>query len=402
MLAYRVDRTNPELWSTNCVNRDPSHPCYVLLSAQPQMGGVFNTRQDTPYDPFPGQGNVTELTNITTPSLQSHYGYNSNVTIHEILEEDGVISFRAEVTPNVTYQEIWENLSAGASADEYKGEITSWNLSAGAELDRDNSAVLFVKKSRVTSSPIPGKVSLVKFNIANPTTSTAIFQLKYSLDNGKTWTLAKTLAGNDRVTLEKNSECMASYTFDEIDPDTKADLQLRIEEFSGVANQKCSIGNLEFHMVPPDNPAEGLAFILPDTEYVVASKPDCPVTFFYRGDNQVTNIDYTWTAGAYTGTGNYTFTQPLDKTDNPSEEAIIQLTGIEEYGSYELNMNITAVNGINLSSPLSAASSAQIQVIPFIPVKRPLVEEYTGLNCTACPKGYVFMETMRQEKEICL
>lgn len=399
MLAYRVDRTNPELWSTNRVNRDPSHPCYVLLSAQPQLGGVFNTRQDTPYDPFPGEGGITELTNLTTPSLQSFYGYNSNVTIHGISEEEGVITFTAEATPNETFPETWSNLSSQEVDGAYAGSVASWTPSAGAQIDRENSTVTFVKKSQITSSPIAGKVSLVKFTITNPTSSSAIFQLKYSLD-GKTWKLAKTLAGEERVTLEKNSKYTASYTFDEIDPDTAPDLRLRILEFSGLTNQTCTVGDLEFHMVPgASGSADGLAFMLPENEYIVASQPDCPVSFFYRGDSMVESVGYTWTAGTSTGSGTYTFTTPLDNAENSSAVAEIPLSGIDNYGEYELNMSITAVNGSKLSTPLAAVSPVQITVIPFKPVKRPLVEEYTGLNCSACPKGYVFMETMHREKE---
>lgn len=399
MLAYRVDRTDPELWSTNRVNRDPSHPCYVLLSAQPQIGGVFNTRQDTSYDPFPGQGNITELTNTTTPSLQSFYGYNSNVTLHEISENDGVISFRAQATPNETYSEIWSRLSTEIVGGAYAGSIASWSPSAGALIDRENSAVTFVKKSQITSSPIAGKVSLVKFTVTNPTNSSAIFQLKYSLNGGKTWTLAKTLAGDDRVTLEKGTSYTASYTFDEIDPDTKADLQLRILEFSGVTTQTCAIGDLEFHMVPAPNAGEGLVFMLPDMEYVVASDPEYPISFFYRGEGKIESVGYSWNAGAFSGEGTHLFKTPLDNGENSTEVAKISLDGIDTYGKYPVDMIVTSVNGNRLPTPIAAVESGVIQVIPFMPVKRPLVEEYTGLNCSACPKGYVFMETMRRDKK---
>ena len=396
MLAYRVDRTDPELWSTNRVNRDPSHPCYVLMSAQPQYGGVFNTRQDTPFDPFPGEGGVTELTNLTDPSLLSFYGYNSNVTLHDISENDGLISFRAEATPNETYTESWSKLSSQPTDGAYSGSIASWTPASGAQIDRENSVVTFVKKSQLTSSPIPGKVSLVKFPISNPTGSTAIFQLKYSLDGGKTWTLAKTLAGDDRVTLAKGTQYTASYTFDEVDPDTKADLQLRIVEFSGVTGQTCSVGDLEFHMVPGEDPAKGLVFMLPENECIVASQPDCRVSFFYRGEDRVESMAYTWSGGKFSGGGDFTFTEPLDK-ENSSVDVKIPLEGIDAYGKYELNMSLTSVNGTPLSSPLQALNSVEIEIVPFIPVKRPLVEEYTGLNCSACPKGYVFMESMHRD-----
>ncbi|MGN0237852.1 MAG: M6 family metalloprotease domain-containing protein, partial [Lepagella sp.] len=399
MLAYRVDRTDPTLWSTNRVNRNPNHPCYLMLSADPQFGGAFNRREDTEHDTFPGAGNVTELTNTTYPSLQSYYGFNSNVTIHQIAEEDGVISFVADAIPNQSYTEQWSHLFDNAVSGAFKGSIASWTPASGAEIDRDNSRITFIKKSQITSDPIPGKVSLVKFPIYNPTSASAMFQVKYSLDGGNSWKVVNNMAGDDRVSLDANTECVASFSFDEIDLDNNADLQIRVIEFSGVTNQRCSIGDMEFYMVRPSVSVEGLAFMLTEDDYIVATDPKCEVSFFYRGDDTINSVDYSWTLGEAAGTGSYSFPEPLNKDDNSNHVASISLEDVGLVGDYELTMELTAVNGVDLSEPLAAVSPVNVHVIPFMPVKRPLVEEFTGLNCTACPKGYVFMEQMRRDKE---
>lgn len=36
-------------------------------------------------------------------------------------------------------------------------------------------------------------------------------------------------------------------------------------------------------------------------------------------------------------------------------------------------------------------------MIPFVPVNRPLVEEYTGLWCGYCPVGYIALETLKED-----
>lgn len=398
MLVYRVDRTEPELWVTNQVNRDPEHPRYAFLSAKPQYGGNMNRREDTGYDPFPGLGNVSELTNQTSPSLQSWYGYNSNVTLHDITEADGEITFRAEASANLSYSEKWSELSDADEQGSYRGSIASWTPGAGAEIDRVNSEVTFVKKSQITSSPIAGKVNMLKFKARNATTASATFQVKYSLDGGANWHVAKTLGGDDRITLGKGSELAASYSFEDIDPDVEADLQLRILEFSGVADQRCSISDLEFVMVPVPSAADGLLFVLPDNEYVDVTAPVCPVSFYYNGTSRVESVAYSWSAGSSQGTGSYTFPQPLGEEDNNSCEAPLSLGGIDDLGVHELDLKLTEVNCSALSTPLAPVRAADIRVIPFTPVTRPLVEEFTGLNCSACPKGYVFMETMHREQ----
>lgn len=398
MLLYRVDRTEPDLWTTNRVNQDPEHPRYAFLSAKPQYGGNMGRRQNTGYDPFPGLGNVTELTNSTSPSLQSWYGYNSNVTLHDIAEADGVITFRAEVTSNQTYSEKWSLLAQPDEQGACQGSIASWTTGAGAEIDRENSTVTFIKKSQVTSSPIAGKVNMVKFKARNATTASATFQLKYSLDGGNTWSTAKTIGGEDRVAVSKGSELAVSYSLEDIDPDTEADLQLRILEFSGLTDQRCSVSDLEFIMVPAPSAADGLLFVLPDNEYVDVTDPVCPVTFYYKGTSHVESVAYSWSAGSSSGTGEYAFVPVLEPSEAATQEVPLRLEGISDLGTHDLALELTAVNGTALSSPLGAMRPAEIRVIPFTPVTRPLVEEFTGLNCSACPKGYVFMETMHREQ----
>lgn len=90
MMVYRVDYTNPQVWKYNMTNCDPSHNYYELLRAQPYAD------YDSSYDPFPGKGRVTSLTNYTSPaSLRSWEGKETPLALINIQEDRqrGIISF---------------------------------------------------------------------------------------------------------------------------------------------------------------------------------------------------------------------------------------------------------------------------------------------------------------------
>lgn len=89
MMVYRVDMTDLQVWdlNNNSVNCDPSHNYYELLRAKPDIG------YDSDYDPFPGRGLVTSLTNYTSPSLRSWAGKECPLALINIREENFLITF---------------------------------------------------------------------------------------------------------------------------------------------------------------------------------------------------------------------------------------------------------------------------------------------------------------------
>ena len=62
MMVARVDSSNVNVWWQNTVNCNPNHMYYELLRAR------YNG-SDSEYDPFPGAGGVTSITNFTHPNL---------------------------------------------------------------------------------------------------------------------------------------------------------------------------------------------------------------------------------------------------------------------------------------------------------------------------------------------
>lgn len=68
---------------------------------------------------------------------------------------------------------------------------------------------------------------------------------------------------------------------------------------------------------------------------------------------------------------------------------------IAECGEYPFTIKLETSNGEANNDP-NRMGSDTMNVWPVIPVKRPLVEEYTGLRCGYCPRGYVAMEWMKE------
>ena len=107
MLVYRVDHTNEEVWSmtgsqANKVNVDPSHNHYILLQAAGESyyvdsDGNFQNWVRTGADPFPGERNVHELTNSTSPAnLKTWAGLTCDYELTNIQQAtDGTITFTA-------------------------------------------------------------------------------------------------------------------------------------------------------------------------------------------------------------------------------------------------------------------------------------------------------------------
>ena len=87
LTVWRVDSTDVRAWINNRVNVKPSHNHLELVRA----GGSTSTYPR--FDPFPGLGNVTELSALTTPALVTWKGIPVEKTIKNITEADGVITF---------------------------------------------------------------------------------------------------------------------------------------------------------------------------------------------------------------------------------------------------------------------------------------------------------------------
>lgn len=136
---------------------------------------------------------------------------------------------------------------------------------------------------------------------------------------------------------------------------------------------------------------------LPDRIYMEAGKSTTiPFTLTNRGITEIRNIDYVWSTGEKTGRGSHTFEKSIAGTYGAEGNGTIELSAIDAPGSYTFKIAVTRVNGKNNSESGNYAE-ASLRVTPFVPKKRPLIEEYTGLWCGYCPRGYVALEELNEK-----
>lgn len=227
MMIARVDSTDERVWWMNEVNCDPDHMYYDLLRAS-------YSGQDSGSDPFPGTAGVTEITNITDPSLQTWNKMFSPYIIKNITERNRVIGFDlTEDNSILTAVEDFETMpvTADLSATGVKGAYSNWDFVKCAIADPGDGnctgkqAVAMKKPSQLTTSrPLSIKPYMVTFTVYNPTSMSANVKLSYSDDQGETWTAPS----NGVLTVAGHSQSTASVMLP-----TDAPLMLRFNQTSG-------------------------------------------------------------------------------------------------------------------------------------------------------------------------
>lgn len=123
---------------------------------------------------------------------------------------------------------------------------------------------------------------------------------------------------------------------------------------------------------------------------------DALLTLRNNGNSPVNTIAYKYSInGGEEFTNTITTEEPL-APGLKTYEVLFPINAIVETGDYELELTVTDINGVPNEST-SATTKCEVDVFPYIPQHRPLVEEYTALGCGYCPRGYVAMEYISEE-----
>ncbi|MDE6559144.1 MAG: hypothetical protein K2K29_04600 [Muribaculaceae bacterium] len=118
---------------------------------------------------------------------------------------------------------------------------------------------------------------------------------------------------------------------------------------------------------------------------------DLTVEFINYGSENVTSADYTLAIGSESVKGTLNFNNPVATQE--SAAAIIPLSVPAERGDYAVTLTTDRLNNEeNLYA--NNTSEATLMARPWIPRKRVLVEEYSGLWCEWCPEAYVAMHQL--------
>lgn len=125
-----------------------------------------------------------------------------------------------------------------------------------------------------------------------------------------------------------------------------------------------------------------------------------------KGAHAVNNLNYVYSYDdGETFEGFVELFSDLESGFANTSSVTVPFKGIAEPGRHKLNVEITKANG-QLNEGANSSIECNVNVIPYVPVHRPLVEEYTGLWCGWCPRGFIAMEKLaedfgRKEVTIC-
>lgn len=120
-----------------------------------------------------------------------------------------------------------------------------------------------------------------------------------------------------------------------------------------------------------------------------------PATIINHGIAPVQEIGYSYSFGTVSGSGTYHLDVPVG-TSGKTGTVELPVKAAPELGKYDLRLTVDTNNGEPNNDP-NRTTQGMVNVWPKIPVTRPLVEEFTGLNCGFCPRGYVAMEYMKEQ-----
>ena len=132
----------------------------------------------------------------------------------------------------------------------------------------------------------------------------------------------------------------------------------------------------------------------PDSYILKDEKENVAITLVNYGKETLNTVDYTWSDGDDNGEGTLSLPEPLQPGARVTLP--IEIGPCTKVGTHTLSVTAETFNGQPNGDPRKT-STAKLYVMPFRAVNRPLVEEYTGLRCGYCPRGYVAMEEMTED-----
>ncbi|MDE6669955.1 MAG: hypothetical protein K2K26_09800 [Muribaculaceae bacterium] len=112
------------------------------------------------------------------------------------------------------------------------------------------------------------------------------------------------------------------------------------------------------------------------------------------GTANIESLEYSYEVAGQTKQGAVSLDMPLTPDLVNPKNVDLVFDGIDELGDTEVTVTLNKVNGQNntIISPVTFTT----HVKPFVPVTRPLMEEYTGTWCGWCTRGWMALELIRE------
>lgn len=166
--------------------------------------------------------------------------------------------------------------------------------------------------------------------------------------------------------------------------------------WSSYSERLCYVSSMSVHMAG-DIHDVGAALNLQDVTYVKGKEKSFDYTFglINLGTDPIENIGYTLEIDGQKMESVYSFPQPV----TPQYGHVMNVTIPVEYeimnGDYPISFGIERINGKENQVAMKSGE-AILSAVTRVPVHKPLMEEFTGLWCSWCPRGFAALERMKK------
>lgn len=136
----------------------------------------------------------------------------------------------------------------------------------------------------------------------------------------------------------------------------------------------------------------------PENAFVYAAADGtvkAPLTLVNWGTETVDEIGFDYEIDGLSGHVTTTLDTPLLNQYGASKTFEVEFPAPSVPGKYAYTLSVTDING-KANDNTALETDGKAEIYPFLPVVRPLMEEYTGLWCGWCPRGYVALEQMNE------
>jgi len=116
---------------------------------------------------------------------------------------------------------------------------------------------------------------------------------------------------------------------------------------------------------------------------------------FNHGTAGISSLDYAYELNGATGTAHVDLATPVTNIYDAYATQAIELPAIASKGVYDLKLTVTRVNGMD-NADANPVGVGTLKVYDVVPKHRAVMEEYTGLWCGYCPRGFVGLEVMNK------
>ncbi|MDE6296889.1 MAG: hypothetical protein K2L89_03500, partial [Muribaculaceae bacterium] len=118
------------------------------------------------------------------------------------------------------------------------------------------------------------------------------------------------------------------------------------------------------------------------------------------GTNPINSIEYSYALDLesdepQTFTEKIVLDTPVNGQMGASAMLDLSFNVPEAVGQHEISVRVDKVNDV--PNEYTGSTKIKVDVVPFLPVNRPLIEDYTGMWCKYCPMVYVILKQMQDK-----